>query len=338
MVSHPARFFQILDNKAIQCQLCPRQCILKPGDRGYCFARRNENGRLVLTTYGQSSGFAMDPVEKKPLYHFLPGTQILSFGTIGCNLGCRFCQNWHISKPNDMEALRVEASPAEIAQKAKELGTPSLAFTYNEPIISAEFVMDTARECQAIGVRTVAVTSGYISDEARPEFFEHIDATNVDLKAFSNDFYARLCAGSLQPVLDTLRFIKHKTDGWLEITNLIIPGANDQMDNFKDMVKWIKAELGEDVPLHVSAFHPDYKMKDTPRTEMDILQEARNIALGEGLQYVYTGNVHDDEGSSTFCPNCKKCVIKRSGFRVIEYKINESRCVYCQGFVAGVFA
>ncbi len=338
MVAHPARFFQNLDNKVVQCRLCPRQCILKSGERGYCFARRNDNGRLVLTTYGQSSGFAIDPVEKKPLYHFLPGTQILSFGAIGCNLGCRFCQNWSISKPKDTEILHIEATPVEIARKVKEMGVPSLAFTYNEPIVSAEFVIDTARACQALGVRTVAVTAGYISDEVRPEFFEYIDAANVDLKAFTNDFYARLCAGSLQPVLDTLLFIKHKTDVWLEITNLIIPGANDQMDSFRDMAQWIKTELGQDVPLHVSAFHPDYKMKDTPRTEMDTLREARDIAREEGLQYVYTGNVIDDEGSSTFCPGCKRCIIKRSGYTLTQYDINESKCMSCQTHIVGVFS
>ncbi|MBF0122508.1 MAG: AmmeMemoRadiSam system radical SAM enzyme [Candidatus Omnitrophica bacterium] len=338
MVGHPARFYHSLTNKAVQCYLCPRQCVLKPGDRGYCFARRNDHGQLVLTTYGLSSGFAVDPIEKKPLHHFLPGTQILSFGTIGCNLGCRFCQNWRISKPKNAQALGVEASPLEIARKALELGVPSVAFTYNEPIVSTEFVIDTAKECQTLGIKTVAVTAGYISDQARLEFFEHIDAANVDLKAFSHDFYARLCNGSLAPVLDTLLYIKHKTDVWLEITNLVIPDENNDMKIFKEMARWIKAELGKDVPLHVSAFHPDHQMMNTPRTGVDILQEARQIALDEGLLYVYTGNVSDEEGGSTCCPACKKCVIKRAGFKIMEYHIKKSKCEYCQATIAGVFS
>ena len=337
MPIHPARFYQKLNDDRLQCRLCPRGCVLKPGERGFCFGRQNIGGELVLTTYGKSSGFAVDPIEKKPLYHFLPGSEVLSFGTIGCNLGCNFCQNWRISRAREELALREPADPDAIAFRAREAGIPSVAFTYNEPIVFAEYVMDTAAACHRLDIKTVAVTAGYITKNAQEDFFRNIDAANVDLKSFRDDFYQRLCGASLKPVLDTLVFLKHKTSVWLEVTNLIIPEENDSKQEVTEMCRWIAAELGTEVPVHFSAFHPDYQLTDTTWTTEATLRQARKIALDSGIKFVYTGNVSDDEGSSTYCPECGKPVIERRGFMVTGRSVHDGKCAFCRTAIAGVF-
>src|SRR5437763_5754594 len=302
--NYAGRWWEMLPDGRIECRLCPRFCKLNEGQRGFCFVRQRVSDRIVLTTYGRSSGFCVDPIEKKPLNHFLPGTSVLSFGTAGCNLGCRFCQNWDISKAREWDKLADAASPEQIALAAKRLGCRSVAFTYNDPVIFLEYAVDVAQACQEADIRSVAVTAGYICEEPRMEFFRHMDAANVDLKGFSERFYHQICGGHLQPVLETLVYLKHHTNVWFEITTLLIPGENDSEQELEEMTQWIAANLGPDVPLHFTAFHPDWKMLDTPATPASTLTRARRIALKNGLRYVYTGNVHDEEGGSTYCHAC----------------------------------
>ena len=336
--NHQARWWKKLEKGNVQCYLCPRLCIIPEGKKGFCFVRQNIRGELILTTYGRSSGFCIDPIEKKPLNNFYPGTTALSFGTIGCNLGCLFCQNSSISKPSKDIFLDESISPCSIAQSAKKSNCKSVAFTYNEPIVSAEYVADTAKECHKIGIKTVAVTAGYILKEAREEFFKNIDATNVDLKSFSNNFYKKFCSASLKPVLDTLIFIKKQTDTWLEITNLVIPNKNDSADEIEKMCSWIVSELGKDVPLHFSAFHPSFKMMNHPPTPKKTLENAREIALSKGLRYVYLGNVYDEKGENTYCHNCGDVVISRKNYQIINYKLDAgSKCKECGTLCAGCF-
>jgi pyruvate formate lyase activating enzyme len=303
-----------------------------------CFVRARQNDQIVLTTYGRSSGYCIDPIEKKPLNHFLPGTPVLSFGTAGCNLACKFCQNWDISKSREIDTLADAASPETIARAAKELGCRSVAFTYNDPVIFMEYAIDVAQACHEADIKTVAVTAGYICDEPRIEFYRHMDAANVDLKGFSQEFYQQLCAGDLQPVLDTLLYLKHETDVWFEITNLIIPGANDSDEELEAMTRWVSEALGPDVPMHFSAFHPDYKMLDRPRTPGSSLTRARRIALKNGLHHAYTGNVHDQEGDSTYCHACGKLLIGRDWYVLTAWNLDEDgRCRFCQAPCEGVF-
>ena len=302
--NYPARYWHTLPDGRMQCDLCPRDCKLHEGQRGACFVRMRQGEQMILTTYGRSSGFCIDPIEKKPLNQFYPGSSVLSFGTAGCNLACKFCQNWDISKSRDMDRLMDQASPGNIAAQASRYGCKSVAFTYNDPVIFAEYAMDTADACHAVGVKTVAVTAGYIHAQPRREFFAKMDAANVDLKAFTDDFYFQLTGSHLQPVLDTLIFLKHETQVWCEITTLLIPGHNDSDEELGALAGWVAKELGPDVPLHFSAFHPDHKMRDVPATPPATLVRARNIALQAGLHYVYTGNVHNAEGDTTFCPAC----------------------------------
>ncbi len=334
----PARWWHSLEDGRIQCDLCPRDCKLGEGQRGSCFVRQNLASAMVLTTYGRSSGFCIDPIEKKPLNHFHPGSSVLSFGTAGCNLMCKFCQNWDISKSRDMDRLMDQASPEGIARSAEEWGCRSVAFTYNDPVVFAEYAMDVADACHERGIQTVAVTAGYIHAKPRREFYGKMDAANVDLKAFTEDFYFKLSVAHLQPVLDTLRYIRHETDTWLEITTLLIPGQNDSGEEIKAMTEWIAQELGPDVPLHFSAFHPDYKMMDTPATPKATLAKARAIALAAGLHYVYTGNVHDASGGSTYCPACKALLIARDWYEIGEYRLTaDGHCPDCGARVPGHF-
>lgn len=332
-----ANFWHKLDENSIQCNVCPRYCKLHEGQRGFCFVRQNIGHELILTTYGRSSGFCIDPIEKKPLNHFYPGTPVLSFGTAGCNLGCKFCQNWDISKSREFDRLTDEASPNKIAQVAKELGCASVAFTYNDPTIFLEYAMDVADACRREGIKTVAVTAGYITSDARKEFYRHIDAANVDLKAFTNDFYQKVTSGELEPVLETLKYLKHQTDVWFEITTLLIPGQNDSDQELNAMTEWIAKELGVDVPLHFTAFHPDFKMTDIASTPFLTLQKARCIALSKGMRYVYTGNVHDAEGSSTYCHNCGQLLIERDWYKLGHYNLDENVCRFCKTECAGHF-
>ncbi|MBE9568964.1 MAG: AmmeMemoRadiSam system radical SAM enzyme [Proteobacteria bacterium] len=336
--NHPGRYWHLLDDGRIQCDLCPRDCKLKEGQRGACFVRMRENDQIVLTTYGRSSGFCIDPIEKKPLNHFYPGSSVLSFGTAGCNLACKFCQNWDISKSRDMDRLMDQASPENIALTAKHHGCKSVAFTYNDPVIFAEYAMDTADACHEHDIKTVAVTAGYIHGQARPDFFSKIDAANIDLKAFTDEFYYKLTGSHLQPVLDTLVYLKNETDVWFEITTLLIPGENDSTEEITAMCKWIKKELGSDVPLHFSAFHPDHKMPDIPATPESTLVRARDIARQQGLHYVYTGNVHNKDGDTTFCPECNTAVIERDWYQINQYRLTEDGCCPdCGTKIAGRF-
>jgi pyruvate formate lyase activating enzyme len=334
----PARFWHKLDDGRIQCDVCPRACRLRDGQRGFCFVRARQGDTLVLTTYGRSSGFCVDPIEKKPLNHFLPGTPSLSFGTAGCNLGCQFCQNWDISKSREMHTLSDAATPAQIARAARELGCRSVSLTYNDPVVFHEYAVDVAQACHQAGVRVVAVTAGYVNAEPRAEFFRHMDAANVDLKAFTEDFYQRLCLGRLQPVLDTLLYLKKETKVWFEITTLLIPGENDSEREIEELTQWVAGSLGPEVPLHFSAFHPDFKLLDRPATPPATLAKARRIGLKNGLRYVYTGNVHDVEGATTFCHQCKEPLIERDWYEILNWRLTrDGRCGRCGAVCAGVF-
>lgn len=333
-----ARHWHKLPDGRIQCDLCPNECKLKAGQRGVCFVRASDGERLVLTTYGRCSGLCVDPIEKKPLNHFLPGSAILSFGTAGCNLRCVFCQNWSLSRSREMETISTEASPEAIADAALRHGCRSVAFTYNEPVIYLEYAVDVAAACHRVGVKTVAVTAGYIQGEARKEFFAAMDAANVDLKSFTDEFYRRFCGGRLQPVLDTLVYLKRETSVWLEITTLLIPGANDSEPEIRNLSQWVLRELGPDVPLHFTAFHPDFQMLDRPPTPRSTLVRARRIARELGLRYVYTGNVRDEEGGSTYCHGCGGRVIGRDGYLITEWQLtDDGRCTFCGTRCAGVF-
>jgi len=334
-----ARYWTALgDQGHIACTLCPHACQLKPGQRGICFGRINDNGEMRLDTYGKSTGFSIDPIEKKPLNHFLPGTPILSFGTIGCNLKCAGCQNWTTSTATSTEALGEVITPEEIAYAAIRKGCRSVAMTYNEPIISLEYAIEVSKACRAQQLRMVAVTSGYISPEARPEFVDTFDGFNVDLKAFSDTFYKMLCRASLEPVLETLKYIFHESKAWLEITTLVIPGHNDSHEDIHALSKWIVENLSRDVPLHLSAFHPDHKMQDVPETTLETLRNAQTIAKSEGLRFVYIGNISDKDGETTNCPSCGNPVIQRDRYMIKKYDLEIwGDCSHCGHKLPGVF-
>lgn len=333
---HPGRWWTMLPDGRVECRLCPRFCKLNDGQRGFCFVRRRVGDEMILTTYGRSSGFCVDPIEKKPLNHFLPGSSVLSFGTAGCNLGCRFCQNWDISKAREWDKLADAASPQQIAHAARRLGCRSVAFTYNDPVIFAEYAIDVAQACHELGIQAVAVTAGYITADARPEFYRHMDAANVDLKAFSEEFYHRLCFASLAPVLETLKFLR-ETGVWFEVTTLLIPGENDSDAEIHRAAEWFAENLGPNVPWHFTAFHPDFKMLDKPRTPAQTLTRAREIARSKGLNYAYTGNVHDSSGGSTWCPRCGNLLIERDWYELGEWNLAGNRCAFCGCEIAGVF-
>jgi len=336
--NYPAGFWHLRSDGKVQCDLCPRECHLKNGQRGLCFVRQNVDNRLVLTTYGRSSGFCIDPVEKKPLHHFYPGTAILSFGTAGCNLACKFCQNWDISRSREFDHLSGKAGPKQIAEAAVRNRCTSVAFTYNEPVIFLEYGRDVAEACHEAGIQVVAVTNGYIHKEAREAFFAFTDAANVDLKAFTESFYRTLTGGSLQPVLDTLVHIRRRTSVWLEITTLLIPGENDGESEIREMVRWILNELGPETPLHFSAFHPDYKMTGKCRTPLSTLVTARDIARDLGMCHVYTGNVNYAPGDTTYCSSCGTALIEREWYAISRYDPDESgRCRSCGEPLAGRF-
>ena len=336
--SHAGRWWHpVEDGAKIMCDLCPRACILKDGDRGFCFVRANENNQMVLTTYGRSTGFCIDPIEKKPLNHFLPGSSVLSFGTAGCNLGCKFCQNWSISKAREIELLSEKAGPDDIADAALRHGCKSVAFTYNDPVVLAEYAIDTAKACHDRGIMAVAVTAGYITPEARPEFYSVMDAANVDLKAFTEAFYQKLTLSHLEPVLDTLKWLKHESNVWFEITNLVIPQENDSEDETARMCEWIVKNLGTDVPVHFTAFHPDFRLNDRLGTQPRTLLNARKIALAAGIKYAYTGNINDAMTQSTYCHACGKLVIERDWYNIGRYHLKDNRCAHCNTVVPGVF-
>lgn len=329
-----ADWWHVLGDGRVLCELCPRSCRLGEGQRGYCHARRMEGGSLITDAYGVSSGFCVDPIEKKPLFHFHAGSQVLSFGTRGCNLGCSFCQNWSLSRGQPMlHATR----PEDIVRMALAQDCRGVAFTYNEPIISIEFCIEVALACHEAGLITVAVSAGYISDKAREAFFEVMDAANVDLKGFSEAFYRDYCGGRLAPVLETLAYLAHRKRTWLEVSTLLIPGANDGEAELETQARWMLEHLGPDVPLHLNAFHPDYKLQDRPRTPLGSLRRARESAESEGLRYVYLGNVRDEDGSSTWCHVCGRCLIERDGFEVSSLDLMRGACPECGTPLAGHF-
>ncbi len=334
----PTKYWHALDDGRVQCDLCPRACKLREGQRGVCFVRARENDEVVLTSYGRSSGFCVDPIEKKPLNHFYPGSSVLSFGTAGCNLACRFCQNWDISKSKEIDTLADAASPDQIARTAEELGCRSVAFTYNDPTIFMEYASDVADACHERGIASVAVTAGYISDAPRRDFYAHVDAANVDLKGFTDDFYRHVCGADRRDVLDTLEYLVNETGVWVETTTLLIPGKNDTDDELDAMTTWVVEHLGCDVPMHFTAFHPDYRMLDVPPTPPATLERARKIALGNGVRYAYTGNVRDRDGGSTYCFGCGAQVIERDGYRIGRYGLTAAgACGACGAPVAGRF-
>jgi len=329
------KYQNILKDK-VQCTICPRNCILSEGQAGFCQIRKNLGGEIVMTSYGYNTGLSIDPIEKKPLYHFYPGSKVLSFGTLGCNMGCQFCQNWHISKSKADPRIN-QTEPKKIVKIAKELGCKSVAFTYNDPIIFFEYAIDTAKLCRDGGIKTVAVTAGYINAEPRKEFFTYMDAANIDLKGFSESFYKKNCLASLEPVLDTIKYVKNKTNCWLELTTLLIEGENDSDEELKKECEWIVNELGADVPLHFSAFFPAYKFMHKPPTKPATLLRAYDIAAKAGLKYVYTGNIIDAKTSTTFCHACSKPIILRTGYEISENNLQQGHCSFCGGKCSGVF-
>jgi pyruvate formate lyase activating enzyme len=334
----PTRWWHRFEDGRVQCDVCPRACRLHEGQRGLCFVRARVQDQVVLTSYGRSSGFCVDPVEKKPLNHFLPGSSVLSFGTAGCNLACRFCQNWDISKSRQLDTLADAASAGTLARAAEAYGARSVAFTYNDPTIFLEYAVDVAEACHERGIRAIAVSAGYIEPAARRELYAHMDAANIDLKAFTEDFYHRVCAGQLRPVLDTLEYLRHETAVWLEITTLLIPGRNDSDGEIDAETRWIGEHLGVDVPLHFTAFHPDYKMREVAPTPPATLSRARRIALGNGLRHVYTGNVHDTAGGTTWCPACGEAVVVRDWYAIRSYRLTgDGRCAGCGTVLPGVY-
>ncbi|HZF07319.1 MAG TPA: AmmeMemoRadiSam system radical SAM enzyme [Thermoanaerobaculia bacterium] len=335
----PTKYWHAIDDERIQCDLCPRFCKLREGQRGLCFVRARLDDQIVLATYGRSSGFCVDPIEKKPLNHFLPGTPVLSFGTAGCNLACKFCQNWDISKSRETDTLADQATPEVIARAAERLGCKSVAFTYNDPVIFMEYAVDVAQACREAGIRTVAVTAGEICPEPRREFYRSMDAANVDLKGFTERFYRNICGGDLETVKETLVYLKHETDVWFEITTLLIPGENDGEEELDRMTRWVAEALGPDVPIHFTAFHPDYKLLDKPPTPPATLSKARRIAMANGLRYAYTGNVHDREGGTTFCHHCGEHLIGRDWYVLTEWNLtSEGNCASCGTPLPGRFA
>jgi pyruvate formate lyase activating enzyme len=333
------RYWHALPDGRVQCDVCPRGCRMHEGQRGLCFVRGVEEGRVKLFTYGRSSGFCVDPIEKKPLNHFLPGSAVLSFGTAGCNLACKFCQNWDMSKSREMDTLADRASPAELAAAAEQLGCASIAYTYNDPTVFLEYAIDVARAARERGILSVAVTAGYICSQPRAELFEHMDAANIDLKGFSDEFYRKVCGGELGAVLETLEYVHRETRTWLEITTLLIPGYNDSDAELEAMCAWLAEHLGPDVPLHFTAFHPDWKMLEVPPTPFATLSRARQIALRHGLHYVYTGNVRDSQGGSTWCHGCGAKLIGRVGYDLDQWGLTpDGHCARCRAACAGVFA
>ena len=334
----PTKYWHELEDGRIQCDLCPRACKLREGQRGVCFVRGRLDDQVVLASFGRSSGFCVDPIEKKPLNHFLPGSSVLSFGTAGCNLACRFCQNWDISKSKQIDTLGDAASPETLAANARDLGCSSVAFTYNDPTIFHEYAIDVADACHDAGIKAVAVTAGYVCADPRAEFYAHMDAANIDLKAFSEEFYRHTCGARLESVKDTLRYVRHETGVWFEITNLLIPGLNDSDEELHAMTSWIVEDLGPDVPVHFTAFHPDYKLNDRPPTPPETLTRARGIALENGVRHAYTGNVHDRGGSSTYCSGCGHVLVERDWYRLGAYNLTgDGRCTACGTGLAGVF-
>jgi pyruvate formate lyase activating enzyme len=332
------KYWHKMEDGRLQCDICPRHCHLKEGQRGLCYVRQRLDDEVKLVSYGRSSGFCVDPIEKKPLNHFYPGSAVLSFGTAGCNLACKFCQNWDMSKSREMDTLADRASPEKLAQACEEMSCRSIAFTYNDPVIFLEYAVDVAQACRERGIKSIAVTAGYIDPEPRFEFFKLMDAANVDLKAFTERFYHKICGGHLAAVLDTLEYIKHETETWLELTTLLIPGENDSEQELQEMTAWVVEHLGSSVPMHFTAFHPDWKMNDIKSTPSATLTRARKIAIENGVRYAYTGNVHDPDGSSTWCHHCGELLIERDWYQLGQWHLDQNgNCGKCGTAIPGHF-
>lgn len=324
------KYQKLLTNGNIECTICPRGCRLGEGQRGFCHVRKNIEGNIVLDTYGYNTGLAIDPIEKKPLYQFYPTSGILSFGTLGCNMGCKFCQNWQTTKNKADCKLGNKTTPEEIVKIAKQYNCKSVAFTYNDPIVFFEYAIDTAKLCRQEGIKTVVVTAGYINPEPAQEFFEYMDAANIDLKGFSERFYAKNCLAKIHPILETIKYVSNETPCHVELTTLLIEGENDSEEELQAECDWILENLGDSVPLHFSAFFPNYKVKDKKSTEFSTLMRAYNIAKNCGLKYVYTGNLTNIETSTTYCKSCKKPIIVRNGYQMLEYHLMPGgKCRYC---------
>ncbi len=332
--AHQARWWELAPDGRVHCFLCPRHCRLRDGQAGFCSIRANRDGRLRLLTYGAPAAVHVDPIEKKPLYHFLPGSPVLSLGTVGCNLGCSCCQNWDLSRSRPDEVVARRLAPDEVVALARRHGCPSIAFTYNEPTIWAEYVLDVCAAARRHGLATVMVTNGYVTPEAFHDLYDAIDAANVDLKALSEDFYRRRTVAHLAPVLDTLRRLAAETQVWVEVTNLVIPTLNDDPGDLRRLADWVLAHLGPDVPLHFSAFHPDHELRHLPATPPETLHAARRIARETGLHHVYEGNVHG-AGSHTLCPGCGQPLIRRSWHEVLENRLVDGRCPDCGTDIPG---
>jgi pyruvate formate lyase activating enzyme len=332
-----ANWWKVQQNGKILCTLCPRYCTIGNGQKGFCYIRENIDNKLYSIGYGRPTGFAIDPIEKKPLSHFLPGTDVLSFGTAGCNLGCKFCQNWTTSKSKIDDVNSLNATPEQVVLLAKKYHTPSIAYTYNDPTIFGEYVIDISKIAREENIKSVMVTAGYIDKETRKDVYKYIDAANVDLKAFTETFYHKLTFSHLNDILDTLVWLKNETEIWFEITTLLIPDENDSSEEIKKMCDWILSNLGDKIPLHFTAFHPDFKMRDKSKTPFSTLDMARKIALKSGIKYCYTGNVHNVEGQTTYCPNCNEPVIIRDWHSVLEIKMKNEKCNNCGQKIAGVF-
>lgn len=329
-------FYKKLKN-AVQCQLCPHFCTLKEGESGKCGVRENYQGELISLVYNKPCSLALDPIEKKPMNNFLPGEAALSIATVGCNLSCKFCQNYEISQAKPEEISFKELSPEEVVEEARKQDVKIISYTYTEPLIAYEYVLDIARLAKNQGIKNVIVSNGFINPLPLKELCKYIDGANIDLKSIEDDFYKEICGARVSPVLETLKILQ-KEKVWLEITNLIIPTLNDSEENIKALVLWVKENLGTTTPLHFIGFYPCYQLSNLPPTPVKTLQRARKIASDAGLKYVYTGNLSDEKGSSTFCPKCGAAVIKRCGFSIIENNLKKGRCNKCNEKVHGVWS
>lgn len=332
-----AMLYEKIGDKKVQCNLCAHRCKINEGKKGICLVRENRDGTLYTLVYGRTISQHVDPIEKKPLFNFYPGTTAYSIATVGCNFKCQFCQNWEISQMVRDEQLIMgnEASPESIVENAKKYGSKSIAYTYTEPTIFFEYAYDTAKLAHEVNIKNVFVTNGYMTEEAIKKIEPYLDATNVDLKSFSDDFYRKLCGAKLQPVLDALKLMK-KLGIWVEVTTLIIPTLNDSSEELREIAKFIVNELGEGTPWHISRFYPTYNLTDKPPTPIETIHKAREIGLNEGLKYVYEGNVPGSTGENTYCPNCKNLIIERWGYQIINKATKDGKCPYCESRIYGV--
>lgn len=319
----------------VRCELCPHNCLISKGKRGICKARENKNNKLYALTYGKPCALHVDPIEKKPLYHFLPGEDALSIGTAGCNLSCEHCQNYNISQASVENVPYQNVVPEKVVEIAVKNNYKLIAYTYTEPVIFYEYMLDIARLAKKKGIKNVIVSNGYVNEKPLLKLIKYIDAANIDFKSINEEFYKKICGAKLKPILNTLKILR-KNNVWLELTNLVIPTLNDKEEDIDKLCKWIMKNLGKDVPLHFSAFYPTYKLTDLPRTSIEILNKARNITLKNGLKYVYIGNVPSD-AENTYCYHCKKLLIKRRGFGVTQNNIKDNKCKFCGKKVVGVW-